>query len=557
MSRSCSAGRNPAKHEWYSDRKQSTIWEFDKPKKNADHPTMKPVAMLAYAILNSSMSNCIVLDPFGGSGSTLIACEQTGRVCDMIELDEKYCDVIVKRYIEQVGNADSVYLIRDGKAVLEAVVSVVRPDAEVPAPAGDRWPYADIYMGDGWSVAYRTFDAQYWGVPQRRRRVYLIADLTGGSAGEILFKSEGLSGYSPESFRAWQRAARSPQNSSGSASLCLNDQSGSRMDVTEDMTATLRAEAHHPPCIMEAAGFCTEHSSKARSVGYEAETSPTLRAGVVPAAIALENHPHRRQTEDRIPQCRSNSDFPYGDRRYEHAACYGYAQNAENTFRLQRRWQGALLFKKTCPPRSPATMTKTLFEPRVYGICSDKSNSMLSDNPRSGIYEAGSSRTIDANGGNPGCNQGGMAVVETAPAYSASKSSFFTTAEKELAGTLVATDYKDPPLVNDGSGMEFVVRRLTPTECARLQGFPDWWCEGLGMENPTDEEIAFWTEVWETHRKIVGTTDKPKSHKQIVKWLRDPHSDSAEYKMWGNGVALPCVYFVLSGIVWSAQSKAE
>lgn len=107
--------KKSGKHEWYSDRKQSTIWEFDKPKKNADHPTMKPVAMLAYAILNSSMSNCIVLDPFGGSGSTLIACEQTGRICDMIELDEKYCDVIVKRYIEQVGNSDSVYLIRDGE----------------------------------------------------------------------------------------------------------------------------------------------------------------------------------------------------------------------------------------------------------------------------------------------------------------------------------------------------------------------------------------------------------------------------------------------------------
>lgn len=107
--------KKSGKHEWYSDRKQSTIWEFDKPKKNADHPTMKPVAILAYAILNSSMSNCIVLDPFGGSGSTLIACEQTGRICDMIELDEKYCDVILKRYIEQAGNADSVYLIRDGE----------------------------------------------------------------------------------------------------------------------------------------------------------------------------------------------------------------------------------------------------------------------------------------------------------------------------------------------------------------------------------------------------------------------------------------------------------
>jgi DNA modification methylase len=109
--------KKAGKHEWYTDRKQSTIWEFDKPKKSDLHPTMKPVPMLAYAILNSSMSNCIVLDPFGGSGSTLIACEQTGRICDTIELDEKYCDVIVKRYIEQVGNADGVYLIRDGEKV--------------------------------------------------------------------------------------------------------------------------------------------------------------------------------------------------------------------------------------------------------------------------------------------------------------------------------------------------------------------------------------------------------------------------------------------------------
>ena len=102
------------KHQWYSDRKQTTIWEFDKPKKNGDHPTMKPVSLIAYPIKNSSMSNCIVLDPFGGSGSTLIACEQTNRICRTIELDEKYCDVIVKRYIEQVGSSDSVSLIRDG-----------------------------------------------------------------------------------------------------------------------------------------------------------------------------------------------------------------------------------------------------------------------------------------------------------------------------------------------------------------------------------------------------------------------------------------------------------
>ena len=173
------------------------------------------------------------------------------------------------------------------------------------------------------------------------------------------------------------------------------------------------------------------------------------------------------------------------------------------------------------------------------------------------------------------------------PTYCTSKNSYFMRAEKELANTLVATDYKDPPVINDvrtASGKDvfgtisasmgskqwlgnqeafsgdyhivepdYIVRRLTPTECARLQGFPDWWCDGLGTENPTEEEMAFWREVFETHRKVIGTSSKPKSDSQIRKWLEDPHSDSAEYRMWGNGCALPNVYFVLCGIVYYAQ----
>lgn len=106
--------KKKGKHQWYTGRKESTIWEFDKPKKNGDHPTMKPIPLIAYPIMNSSMSNCIVLDLFGGSGSTLIACEQTNRVCRIVELDEKFCDVIVKRYIEQVGSSEHVTVQRDG-----------------------------------------------------------------------------------------------------------------------------------------------------------------------------------------------------------------------------------------------------------------------------------------------------------------------------------------------------------------------------------------------------------------------------------------------------------
>ena len=103
------------KHQWYSDRKQTTIWEFEKSKKNGDHPTMKPIPLLCYPITNSTMSNTLVLDPFGGSGSTLIACEQTDRSCATIELDEKFCDVIVNRYIELVGTTEKVSVLRDGK----------------------------------------------------------------------------------------------------------------------------------------------------------------------------------------------------------------------------------------------------------------------------------------------------------------------------------------------------------------------------------------------------------------------------------------------------------
>ena len=117
------------KHQWYTGRKETTIWEFDKPKKNGDHPTMKPIPLLAYPIMNSTMSNSVVLDPFGGSGSTLIACEQTDRICYTVELDEKFCDVIVKRYIEQVGSSDSVSVVRDG--LTYDYDEVADPDSQV------------------------------------------------------------------------------------------------------------------------------------------------------------------------------------------------------------------------------------------------------------------------------------------------------------------------------------------------------------------------------------------------------------------------------------------
>ena len=176
----------------------------------------------------------------------------------------------------------------DFRIVLEEIVRVKDRTCSVPRPDSGTWESAGaIILGDQFSLAWRVMDAQFWGVAQRRKRIFLVADFAGGSAGKILFESEGVSGYTPQGFRPWQGAAGASEKGAGAAGcVCLNDQGGNRMDVTDGVTCTLRAEAHHPPCVMESAGFCTEHSAHSRSIGYEEETSPTLRAGTVPAAVS-------------------------------------------------------------------------------------------------------------------------------------------------------------------------------------------------------------------------------------------------------------------------------
>lgn len=548
---------------------------------------------------------------------------------------------------ENVPGAFSSHGGDDFKAVLEAVIGIKEEGIEVPSPENHRWPKSDVYLGNGWSVAYRVFDAQYWGVPQRRARIYLVADLAGGSAGEVLFKSEGVSGYTPQGFRAWQGAAGGAEESAGETggrtdagggTLCVNCQGTSGVGITEEKALALVAQDHgnHPAVlhavgidgynatvtddtaatlgvncgmstgrygVLQAAGFSTEHSAKARSIGYEEEVSPTLRAGVVPAALSVENHP----TDGRV-------------RIREDDTCQTLCSRAGTggnnvplvaepvTLKIRSGCEGGgkgALGQRDMSATLGTHNDQTLFQPevRAFGVCSKHSNAMMSDNPHSGFYEATTSRTLDQSGGNSvTSNQGGICVVAPAPEtyslqgsmigradqngpqgdginegvcftlnatdhhavaapqpdhYSTSKNSHHTVAAHEQANTLVASDWKDPPLVNDLPNDEpvYIVRRLTPVECARLQGFPDWWCADLAIPDPSDADIAFWTEVWETWRQVTNPKGKPKTEKQIRKWLADPYTDSAEYKLWGNGVALPCTYFVLSGIAWATQNS--
>ena len=611
---------------------------------------------------------------------------------------------------ENVPGAFSSNKGQDFKAVLEAVIGVKEPAASVPAPEKKGWPDADYYVGDGWSVAYRVFDAQWWGVPQRRKRIYLVADFADQSAPKVLFESEGMSRYSAEGFRAWQRAAAGAESGTGEAGcsgfdgyngcltgnisstigencgmstgrngvVVLNDQGGKQMDVSEEVTGTLRAEEHgHQPCVLEAAGFCTEHSANARSIGYEEERSPTLRAGVVPAAIALENHPADSRvkiSEDGKVQTLTSrcgtggGNVPLvmdGVEKSVESPVKEVENSPAVTLKIRSGCDGGgkgAIWQEEKSATLGCNNDQTLFVPKCYGVCSKASHSMMSDNPHSGFYEAETSRTLDRSGGDPTCNQGGICVVEPvaftqnqrdevrnlgeksaalaaepgmkqqtfvarpeevtafhvnqrnelidlhgksgalmatrsdqmqtfvlqgnmigrkdengpqgdgvnedvcftldatdrhavcAPedVYAMTTGSYMQVA-KEVAPTLMARDYKDPTTIAPvPQEVNYTVRRLTPTECARLQGFPDWWCRDLGTEDPTEEELAFWADVFETHRKIVTHAKKPKTEKQIRKWLADPYTDSAEYRIWGNGICLANAFFVLAGIAWCA-----
>ncbi len=593
---------------------------------------IEPVDIITFGSPCTDMSVAGKRAGLGGKQSSLFY-EAVRIIKEMrCATDGKYPRFIVW---ENVPGAFSSNKGEDFRCVLEEICSVKDEGVSVPGPPKGKWPNAGEIVGDGYSVAFRVFDAQLWGVPQRRKRIYLVGDLAGWGAGKILFESEGVSGYSAEGFRAWQGAARHTEEGAGAAGgvrgrvTCLCDQGGQRMDVAEDTACTLRAEAHHPPCVMderhplESAGFCTEHSAQARGIGYGEEASPTLRAGTVPAAVMFENHSQdTRYTGPLETAPTVSATYGMGGNNQPFVAEPDTPKTLKIRSGCEGGGKGAIIQDDKSATLS-CNNDQTVFVPvQAYGICSKDSNAMKSDNPHSGFYEAETSRTLDANGGNPGCNQGGIAVVAVQgsmigrkdkngpqgsgvnegvsftldavdrhavayPTYCTSKNSHFTRAEEELANTLVATDYKDPPIINDvqtASGKEvsgtlsasmgskqwlgnqeafsgdyhimepdYIVRRLTPTECARLQGFPDWWCAGLETEKPTEEELAFWRDVFETHRRIAGTSTKPKTDKQIIKWLKNPHSDSAEYKMWGNGIFLGNAYFVLAGIVYYAQ----
>ena len=339
-------------------------------------------------------------------------------------------------------------------------------------PKNNKWLGSGEIVGDNYSVAWRLLNAQYWGVAQRRRRIYLVADFGGESAGKILFESESVSGYNQAFYEARK-----------GFTLCSAGSS--------EKTGWVDLKCFD------------NHSQTCRYTG------PLETANAVSATYGMGGN---------------NCPFVVETPKTLKIRC-----GAEGG------GKGALLQDNLSATLS-TNVDQTLFAPepcnfypymQAHGVC---------------LRSDGISNTL-VNGGSPG-KQNAIIV----PSYCASRS--YRTADKELAGTLAASDYKSAPIVNKECEGRIAVRYLTPTECARLQGFPDCWCRELEIANPTEADIDYWSKVFSEYGKIKGLK-KEKTRRQIAKWLSSPHPDAAEYKIWGNGCSLPCVCFVLSGIRYS------
>lgn len=372
---------------------------------------------------------------------------------------------------ENVPGAFSSNNGNDFRLVLEEFIKIAEPQAVMPAVPKGGWAYADCYCGDGWSLAYRVFDAQYWGVPQRRRRIHLVLDLRGERAGKILFEREGLRGYFTEGRTPWQETAADAPGSTGRSSSvrCLNPWDCQSKRI------------YQPNCVC--------YPQVARTLTAEADASPCIDRGQNVVCY----------------DARGNGDGAHCP------TLTGDHENRVTDYTAITAYYRNLKFGEYVADGTASTMLARDFE-----------------SPRDLVVEHPPAYGVD-------CRNAALDEEKT-----------HTLQAKASGGQSLNCT---PSVLMDGRPpRKYIIRRLTPTECARLQGFLDGWGHIVKKQSFTADEYKFWLNVRNIHAVINGKTVKDYTEAQMLKWYNKLHTDSAEYKMWGNGIALPPALYCMQGI---------
>ena len=477
---------------------------------------------------------------------------------------------------ENVPGAFSSNAGQDFRVVCEELIKIVEPTATMPEVPQKGWNYADSYVGDGWSLAYRVLDAQYWGVPQRRRRIYLAADFRGQRAREVLFEREGLRGYFTQGRTPWQATPSNAQGSSGAddregegncvtpwdvqsrrmytpdgkwPSLYGGEGGGHGYVVTEPNRGDGRGRQLDDVIAIDKESFCS-------GVGFDRKPGitvggpcATLQAQGVPHAVCYEAKPQMFENHSQDTRYRGPLETAQTV-----SATYGMGGNNQPFVVVPAPFCKSARgkFKGDAETWKDATVTNTL---NTFDTGETRANELVVETV-----------ALEGNGQRPSHKGDGYAVADKSYtlnateihgiAYRVDQSPPICVAdhptpkvdEKGVAFTLNARDYKNPAAIAYENPPVYIVRRLTPTECARLQGFADRHGHLEKKTFLTDAEYEFWTEVRNTHAAINGKKVQAYTRKQMLTWYNKLWTDSAEYKMWGNGIALPTALYAMQGI---------
>lgn len=417
-------------------------------------------------------------------------------------------------------------------------------------PEKGKWKQSGEIVGDGWSIAWRTLDAQYHGVPQRRRRIFLVADFADECAGEILFECKGLPGYPSQSREKGQGTSRDSSESiresgegNGLNHIYCVDQGGGKgpliqTDKSACLTAAQTQTLFQPVCIQgsmigrkdengpQGDGINVDKSFTLNTIDRHAVAYGICSYASVCEPISIENHPNDSRImirEDGTVQALTGRMGTGGGNVPLVAEPWTYQKNT-----------GPLMAKMSA------------------GYCGQNAyNDMFVTEPCYSIKDEG---FMDFSEEVAATLKQRDYKMPQAVCYAIDRASFnqgenaqydFQISDDGIAQTLIA---KGPGAVSYYENIKYIVRRLTPTECARLQGMPDLWCRLSQIEDMSDEDYEFWKQAHKTYAEINGKTYREKTKKQMISWYNKLQIDGSEYKAYGNGMALPCVRVPINGI---------